>query len=43
MSGLPLAEGEARLGYAFLEALQEGRREALTPELAQAVLEAARD
>ncbi|WP_337844773.1 PucR family transcriptional regulator [Thermus sp.] len=31
-----LAEREARLGYAFLDALLEGRREALTPERARA-------
>ncbi|MCS7218549.1 MAG: PucR family transcriptional regulator [Thermus sp.] len=31
-----LAEQEARLGYAFLDALLEGRREALTPERARA-------
>jgi purine catabolism regulator len=31
-----LAEREARLGYAFLDALLEGRQEALTPERARA-------
>ncbi|WP_018460547.1 PucR family transcriptional regulator [Thermus oshimai] len=31
-----LAEREARLGYAFLDALLEGKREALTPERARA-------
>ncbi|WP_243095628.1 PucR family transcriptional regulator [Thermus thalpophilus] len=31
-----LAEQEARLGYAFLDALLEGKREALTPERARA-------
>ncbi|WP_018112374.1 PucR family transcriptional regulator [Thermus igniterrae] len=31
-----LAEQEARLGYAFLDALLEGRREALNPERARA-------